>query len=319
VVWILAGVTVAALAAIASDRVQFIGTVMSWAWRPAALASVLLIGAALAIVIGFPRRPPQPGEPTVAEPVLVRPIVPACHSLPNVIAVHSLQAEAGCTSLAFNVGVAVAAGGAIDGRRPRTLCLLRAGSLTASVGLDPNRLTAYFRDCRVSVGDEVVDLAVRHPSGCEVLGLADGVIESSRLGRLVQVLRRHYDLVVIDSPRGDRWVTDKAFEASEVNLLVTPPTDEFVEAMQPWFDMAWEQSLVPRLALVINRVGARPIPKVLLAAFPNHAAIPEDPDAGNVLERPWVLRFESSAGRAIRELVGTLLPLLAWREDSHAA
>jgi MinD-like ATPase involved in chromosome partitioning or flagellar assembly len=150
-----------------------------------------------------------------------------------------------------------------------------------------------------------------------VLCLGDGVIESSRLGRLVQVLRRHYDLVVIDSPRGDRLVTDKAFEASEVNLLVSPPTDEFIEAMQPWFDMAWEQGLVPRLALVINRVSEKPIPKVLLAAFPNHALIPEEPDAGsNVLERPWVLRFESPAGRAIRELVGTLLPLLARRRTA---
>jgi hypothetical protein len=121
VVWILAGVTAAVLAAIASDRVQLIAAVMSWVWLPAVLASVTLIAAALAIVIAFPRRPPQPGEPIVPEHVLPRPIVPACHNLPNVIALHSLQEEAGCTSLAFNVGVAVAAGGAIDGRRPRAL------------------------------------------------------------------------------------------------------------------------------------------------------------------------------------------------------
>jgi len=252
--------------------------------------------------------------------VIARPTIPEVRRKPAIISIHGLEAQAGCTSLAFNLAVELAAAGLVDGRRPRPICVVRAGPLSSTVGLDPKPFTDYCRSHMAAVGDEVIELAERHPSGCEVLCVADGVLDGHRLRLLSSVLRRFYDVVVLDCPPGDRWLTDSAFDASEVSLLVGLPSDESAKAVLPWSDSSWRYGLDARFGLIVNRVSARTsIPELLPAAFANLALIPEDAVAGNALELPWVLRPESRAGRAIAELAARLVPDVAAKESSHAA
>src|SRR6266550_5938158 len=315
------GISLAVAAAISSDNIRVVDRLLTLSWVPAVILALLLIAVATAIEFALPHPAMPSGKPPQPEPVVPRPTVPECRRKPPVISVHGLESQAGCTSIAFNVAVEVASVGMIDGRRPRPICLLRAGPLTSTVGLDPKPFTDYCRSHMATVGDEVIELAERHPSGCEVLCIADGVQDGHRLRLMVSVLRRFYDLVVIDCPPGDRWLTDSAFDASEVSLLVGLPTEQSATAAVPWSDMSWRYGLDARFGLLVNRVTAKStIPQLLLAAFANRALIPEDTVTSNPLELPWVLRPDSRAGQALSELATMLVPdLAAKEEDLHAA
>jgi len=314
------GIALAIAAAVSADRVPVLNDLLASFWVPAVILSVLLVGAAVGIALALPRSKPPSGESTGPEPVIARPTIPECRRKPAIISIHGLEAQAGCTSLAFNLAVELAAAGLVDGRRPRPICVLRAGPLSTTVGLDPKPFTDYCRSHMAAVSDEVIELAERHPSGCEVLCVADGVLDGHRLRLLSSVLRRFYDVVILDCPPGDRWLTDSAFDASEVSLLVGLPTDESAKAVLPWSDSSWRYGLDARFGLIVNRVSARTsIPELLPAAFANLALIPEDAMAGNALELPWVLRPESRAGRAIAELAARLVPDVAAKDSSHAA
>ena len=305
-------------AAILSDRMTVLGDLLTWTWIPAVFLSLVLLAAAAGVAFALPRS--HPAEAAVPEPVVPHPTVPQCRRQPAVISVHGLEAQAGCTSIAFNLAVEVAAAGLIEGRRPRPICVLRDGQLTRAVGLDPAPFTDYSRSHMAAVGEDVIELAVRHPSGCEILCVADGVLDGHRLRLLTSVLRRFYNLVLIDCPPGDRWLTDSAFDSSEVSILIGLPTDESARAAVPWSDMSWRYGLDARFGLVVNRVTAdRSVPQMLAAAFANVAPIPEDATSGNALELPWVLRRDSRAGRALSEIAMRLVPDLDSKGESNAA
>ncbi len=237
------GIALAIAAAVSSDRVPVLNDLLASSWVPAVILSVLLVGAAVGIALALPRSRPPSGESTGPEPVIARPTIPEVRRKPAIISIHGLEAQAGCTSLAFNLAVELAAAGLVDSRRPRPICVVRAGPLSSTVGLDPKPFTDYCRSHMAAVGDEVIELAERHPSGCEVLCVADGVLDGHRLRLLSSVLRRFYDLVVLDCPPGDRWLTDSAFDASEVSLLVGLPSDESAKAVLPWSDSSWRYGL----------------------------------------------------------------------------
>ena len=137
---------------------------------------------------------------------------------------------------------------------------------------------------------------------------------------LIGELRRFYDLILIDCPPGDRWLTDSAFDSSEVSLLIGLPTDESARAAVPWSDMSWRYGLDARFGLIVNRVtAAGSIPQLLPAAFANAAVIPEDASHGNALELPWVVRPDSRAGRTLSEIAGRLVPDLDSKDETNAA
>jgi len=314
------GVALAIAAAISSDTISVVDRLLALSCVPAVILALLLIAVATAIGFTLPQPAMPSGKPAQPEPVVPSPTVPECRRKPPVISGHGLEPQAGCTSIALNLAVEVAAAGMIDGRRPRPICLLRAGALTSTVGLDPKPFTDYCRSHMATVGDEVIELAERHPSGCEVFCVADGVLDGHRLRLLVSVLRRFYDLVVIDCPPGDRWLTDSAFDASEVSLLVGLPCEQSAAAAVPWSDMSWRYGLDARFGLLVNRVSAKSrIPQLLLAAFANRALIAQDAVTSNPLELPWVLRPDSRAGQALSELATMLVPDLAAKEEFHAA
>src|ERR1051326_4154880 len=113
--------------AILSGRV--LGDLLAWSWIPAVVLSLLLLVAAAGVAFALPRPTSRSAEAAQPEPVVPRPIVPQCRRQPAVISVHGLEAQAGCTSIAFNLGVEIAAAGLIDSRRPRPICVLRDGQI----------------------------------------------------------------------------------------------------------------------------------------------------------------------------------------------
>src|SRR5258708_18371150 len=139
------GVAVAIAAAVSSDRIPALDDLLASSWVPAVILSLLLVGAAVGIALALPRSRPHLGEPTLPEPVIPRLTIPEVRRKPAIISVHGLEAQAGCTSLAFNLAVELAAAGLIDGRRPRPICVVRAGPLSSTVGLDPKPFTEYCR------------------------------------------------------------------------------------------------------------------------------------------------------------------------------
>ena len=314
------GVATAIAAALLSNRLPWLNEALAWSWLPATVLVLLLICVAAGTTFALPRPAHVSSDSALPEPVVPKPSVPQCRRRPAIISLHGLEAQAGSTSIAFNLAVEVASAGLVDGRRPRPICVLRGGPLTSTVGLDPGPFTDYCRSRLATVGEDVIDLTERHPSGCEVLCIADGVLDGHRLRLLVSTLRQFYDLILIDCPPGDRWLTDSAFDASEVSLLIGLSTPESARAAVPWSDISWQYGLDSRFALVVNRASAATrTPSLLSAAFANVALIPEDVSAANALELPWVLRPESRAGRAITEIARRLVPNLAAKDESHAA
>jgi len=200
--------------------------------------------------------------------------------------------------------------------------LLTAGQLTTSLGLDPAPLSNYFLSHRASVDESVVDLAVRHPSGCELLCVGPDTLNGQRLRLLIPVLRRAYDLVVLEVPSGDRWLIDVAVETSDVSLLIARPTPKSASATAAWADRAWERGLEGKLALIVDQAAAtKPMPTSLMSGLLHLAVVPDDRVvATNDLKGfPWVLRFESRARDALARFARQLLPDLMNQEADRAA
>src|SRR2546425_1604653 len=101
-------VALAVAAAIASDNIRVVDRLLTLSWVPAVILTLLLITVAAAIGFTLPQRAMPSGKPAQPEPVVPSPTVPECRRKPPVISVHGLEAQAGCTSIAFNLAVEVA-------------------------------------------------------------------------------------------------------------------------------------------------------------------------------------------------------------------
>jgi len=239
-----------------------------------------------------------------------------------VLSLHPLEPRAGTSTIAFNLAVKAAVSGVTADCRPRPLCLLREGDLAAALGLDDKAVVAYFGGRPVSADEDILDLAVRHPSGCELLCIGGGAPNGQQLRLLMPVLRRFYDPIVIDCPTDDRWLTEVAVDVSDVVALVGLPTVESASAAARWADRGWERGITGELVELTNRVRAgRRESEGLGSGLQYRASIPEDP---LVLSHdrqglPWILDFESRAGVATADLLQRLLLKLMGREVSSAA
>ncbi|MGI0130841.1 MAG: hypothetical protein ACREEC_11960 [Thermoplasmata archaeon] len=245
-----------------------------------------------------------------------------CKRVSPVISLLALEPRAGSTTIAFNLAVQVAVAGVQGDRRPRPVCLLRDGEQTAAIGLDPQALASYFRSHPVSADEEVVELAVRHPTGCELFCIGDGGLSGQQLRLLLPVLRRFYDLIVIDCPTDDHWLREVAVDASDATLLVGLPSSDSASAASAWADRAWERGIVGKMAVVTNRVQAgQRLPDGLGSGLQNQISIPEDRLVASHDRQglPWVIRFESSARVAADELSRQLVPQLMGQRVGHAA
>src|SRR5438552_12579343 len=137
------GVALAVAAAISSDNIRVVDRLLTLSWVPAVILALLLIAVATAIGFTLPQPAMLSGKPAQPEPVVPSPTVPECRRKPPVISVHGLEPHAGCTSIAFNLAVEVAAAGLNNGIRPGPICRLWPGGLTSTLGRDPRPVPSY--------------------------------------------------------------------------------------------------------------------------------------------------------------------------------
>lgn len=281
--------------------------VLALAWLPALVIAVLLATMAVAVGWAFPWPAADPYAPA-EEPLLPQPILPACHRKSPMIVLHALEPGSGSSTLAFNLAVGATVQGS-EQRRP--LALLRAGELTDRLGLDPAPLSSFLAAHPVSVDDALVELAERHVCGCELLVIGDGDLNGQRLRLLLPVLRRFYDLIALDCPTDDRWLTDVAVEVADLTLLVAQPSTRSASQAAAWGARVWDRGIEGKIALGLNRVAGRtPFHDSLLREFRHQIWIPEDRVIAESDREglPWVLRWESSARRVTETALEQLLP-----------
>ena len=281
--------------------------ILGLAWLPGLIIAALLVALAVAVGWAFPWPAADPYAPA-EEPLLPHPTLPACRRKTPVIVLHALEPSSGSTTLAFNLAVGATVQGT-EQRRP--LALLRAGELTQRLGLDPAPLSSYLAAHPVSVDDALVELAQRHACGCELLAIGDGDLNGQRLRLMLPVLRRVYDLIILDCPTDDRWLTDVTIETADLTLLVAQPSASSASQAAAWADRAWDWGIEGKIALGLNRLeGHSGFPDSLLGEFRHRLLIPEDPviSEADRKGRPWVLRWESCARPVTERLLEQLLP-----------
>jgi MinD-like ATPase involved in chromosome partitioning or flagellar assembly len=279
---------------------------LNLAWLPALLLTVLMLGLAFGSVALLRSDGSPPGDRV--EPLLPRPALPPGRRRQPIVSIHGLETSAGSTTVCFSLGALLAAEGTViadpGARRPRPVCLLQAGRLSARLDLDPEPLSDYLARNPLSIGEEIVTLAQRHPTGCELLCISEGALHGQRLRLLVPILRKHYDAILLDCPVGDRWLTEVAMDLSELVVAIGLPTRRSASTATAWVDEAWRRGFEGRSAVVVNRVGPdETVPEALVGGFIYHAQLPDDTSvsAADAHALPWSLAFNSSAARHLRE------------------
>lgn len=287
------------------------------AW-PAVCLMLLLSVAWLAIMAVLSRgRAPVSDVVLAEEPLLDPPHVVPCRSSVPVVAAAGLEPGAGVTTLTFNLAVSLAVLGMCSNeqepRRARPACLLTEGPLTEGLRLSPMPLDDYMDRHRFAITPEVVNLAVRHPSGAELFCLKSGDGAVERLRPLVLELRRHYDAVLVDGRQGHRELMDVAVDHGDALLLVALPAARSIEATGPWMERVWGFGIEGKTALLLNRVRAWPTPHpVLEQSFLYHAQLPDDRgiESYDLRGLPWSLDERLPVARHAAGLARQLFPTL---------
>lgn len=288
-----------------------------------AAAAMVLAVLAAAVVLG---RPGLPGEAGEEEPLLPAPRVPSHRGRCPLIAVVDLEAVAGASGLAFNLAVLAAVEGAPaaaadGGRRPRALCLLSPGRLSEALQLSPEPMRRHLERNSGRVVADLVEMAVRHPAGCELLCLPRGCVGRHQLRLLRHALDRHYDLILVDCASDDARLREGAEDVADVLLAVGLPSPRSSEAALDLLEGAMVYHRLASTVLVVNQVRARwPLPSDLVLGFEHSAFLPWEKLVIEADRRgqPWCLLASSTMGRTLRRLAAELVPELLV-EAKHAA
>jgi hypothetical protein len=268
---------------------------------------------------------PLPVSGGAEEPLLRPPHSIACHSASPVVVVAGIDEGTGVSTVVFNLAVALAVQGEVlevDAvRSPRPICLLVEGPLTEALGLSPAPLDDYLGRHPQRVDSDLVELPVRHVTGCELLCLGLEGRAADHLRLLVGELRRLYDAVVVDGGRGQGQVPEVIAQADAL-LLVGRHSGSMLEAASPWVERAFALEIEHKTMLVLNRVTAwPPTPPELDLAFLYQAHLSEEPAvaAYDAQGLPWCLDGRLVTARRLTEIVRRLSPTLIPGVASSAA
>ena len=252
------------------------------------------------------------------EPHLPKPTAPRCRGRCPLIGFMDLEPGAGGSSVAFNLAVLTAVEGrplTEDGtaRRPRPLCLLSEGQLTEALDLDPDPVECHLDQNSGRVAVDLVDAALRHPSGCELLCLPRGRVGRHQLRLLRLALDRYYDLVVVDCSAIDVDLREGVEDTADVLVAVSVPSLRSADAAASLLEGTARASRLASTVLLVNQARAQPHPLDELAiGFGHRAVLPHDHLVPEADRRglPWSLAPNCVSGRLLRELAGQLLPEL---------
>ncbi len=206
-----------------------------------AMAMVVVALATVAVMTRLPDW--HEASATEEEPLLPTPGAPRARGRSPLIGFVDLEPRAGASSIAFNLAVLAAVEGrslaGMDGitRRPRPLCLLSEGQLTEALGLESDPWRVHLDANSGRVVEDLVDLAVRHPSGCELLCVPRGHVARHQLRLLRLALDRQYDLVVVDCSTIDVDLREGAEDTADVLVAVGLASPRSADAA---FDMLSE-------------------------------------------------------------------------------
>jgi hypothetical protein len=219
------------------------------------LAGVAMLATAVTATLSASFVSSQPAE-RAEEPLLARPRLPMVRRDVPFIVVLGAAPKSGATTLACKLAMTVATEGRSPrepARRPRSICLLNSPKTLDGLELDGAGLARYLIAHPTAVQDEVVDLAVRHPSGVEFLSTADGGPNAFQLRQLIPLLRRFYDLVVLDPGKEDLWLNDAAMELADAVIVTSPPSADGQGAIARWPDRVWALGCEGKTVLAVNR------------------------------------------------------------------
>ena len=281
-----------------------------------AVVAVLLLVfavAAAAVLRGRPREIAAAGE---EEPLLAEPRLPKSRARCPLVSFVDLEPAAGASTIAFNLAVLLATEGRPrleNGRprRPRPLCLLAEGALTEALGLGPEPMHEHLATYPGRVTQDIIDLAVRHASGCELLCVPRGQMGRHQLRLLRDVVERYYDALIVDCSSADSWLREGAEDVSDAILLVGPPSAVSAEAAVRGAERALAGHRLATTALLVNHIRAKQnLPEPMTAGFENVAQIPDDREIAPSDRQgiPWCLEALSPASLQLRQIATSLLP-----------
>jgi Mrp family chromosome partitioning ATPase len=273
-------------------------------------AGILLVVAVATAAIHISVRSPSPSV-SVEEPLLAAPRVPAIRRNAPFIVVVGVTPKSGASTLACGLALVLAAQGRIakePTRRLRPLCLLGSDNVPSGVSLDGQALEAYLRAQSLSVDDDVVDLAGRHPEGIEFLAMGREKPSASQLRQLLPVLRDHYDAIIMDIPADDRWLATTSVELADAVFLMWAPSSTD-GTLQRWVDRLWGLGLEGKTILTVGRRRAAD-PSLPTRASQFVLEIPEDRAIRDRVDddMAWAVANSSAAGRQLRQAARRLLP-----------
>lgn len=284
---------------------------------PSSLFSLLLLTVGLIATSVRAASPAASSELAAEEPLVMAPRLPLIQRDAPLVLVLGAVPKAGATTLATSLTLLVAEDGRSpqdSARRPRPLLLLERPGIADRNG-QPGWLTEYLADHPTTVRDDVVEMAVRHPSGSEVLRLAAGEMNTIQLRELLAVFRKYYDLIVFDAMVDDHRTVQAAMELADAIVLVIPDRRDGIEAMTRWAERVYGLGLEGRSILAVTRRRA-PSSTVSSAPFLFGLELPEDGTtmASGVALTTWPQI--SPATRQLRKAARMLLPQLLAGDSS---
>jgi hypothetical protein len=259
------------------------------------------------------------------EPHLPKPTAPRGRGRCPLVGFMDLEPGAGGSTVAFNLAVLIAVEGrplTEDGtaRRPRPLCLLSEGQLTEALDLDPDPVECHLDQNSGRIAVDLVDAAVRHPSGCELLCLPRGRVGRHQLRLLRLALDRYYDLVVVDCSAIDVDLREGVEDTADALIAVSVPSLRSADGAARLLEGTARASRLASTVLLVNQARAQPhlldelaIGFGHLATLPHENLIPEADRRG----LPWSLAPDFVSGHCLREFARELLPDLF--DESHDA
>ena len=164
-------------------------------------------------------------------------------------------------------------------------------------------------------------MVVSHIAGVDLLSVDPGQLETTQLARLIEILRKEYDAVILDCQFGAERLATTAAHHGDAVLVCGLGTASSSSAAANWAVRCWDLGEERRTAVVVNRLSASPIPGDLKAGFLYRGEVPEDPlvSACDMAGTPWAVEFDSPAAGALAQLAAALLPELLVQEATNAA
>jgi hypothetical protein len=189
------------------------------------------------------------------------------------------------------------------------VCVLAEGRLTSALGLASGTLQELVANPGPLM-PRLVELAVHHPTGCELLCLPAHLDSSRRLVNAVDQLRWYYDAVLVDGAFGVDAILDITAECGELLLLVGLPTAASVAPAGDWADRVWAMRLERKAVVVVNRTGTGIAARDLTRGFLHVELLPDDPAVASFdrLGLPWTLDARLPAARQLDRMARRMFP-----------